>query len=198
MNDRLNEINRRAARNASNALSKLIDKLVKVEIADSSVKSVQNLSMVIPPEEIVAGIYLSVTGDVKGASILIFPEASAFTLSDLLLKRKIGTTRRLTELDKSALMEVGNIVSGNYLTVLSDALGVKTIEHVPRFSMDMFGAIMGQIIANFTEQADKVLVVEIEFTFEPTRLKGYFFLLFRVEELQAILGAGRNFEVKGT
>ena len=188
MQSKLQEINKKAAANASRALSKLIDKLVTVEIAKVEVQDVEKLSPVIESEEIVAGIYLPITGDVKGATLLIFPRETAFVLSDLLVKREPGTTRKLTDLDKSALKELGNIVSGTYFTVLSNQLGIKLIEHTPSFSFDMFGAIINQIITKFVQEPEKALIVEIEFDFKSLTPKGYFILFFRIEELRAILG----------
>lgn len=187
MGSKLKEVNEQAAVNASKALSKLTGRSVEVKIAKVEVKKVEELSPIIGAEEIVAGIYLPVTGDIKGASLLIFPKETAFTLSDLLVKREPGTTRKLTELDESALKEVGNIISGNYFTVLSNMLEIKIVEHIPSFSFDMFGAITSQIIADFAKEAVEALVIEIEFTFEPITLKGYFLLLLRLEEMKVIL-----------
>jgi len=189
MLDKLQEINKKAALNTSRALSKLIDRPVGVEISNATVKKMEKLSPLIDPEDIVAVIYLPITGGLKGASLLIFPKETAFTLSDLLMKREPGTTKKLTELDKSALKEVGNILSGNYFTTLSNMLQVKIIENIPRFSFDMFGAIISQIISNFAQEAEKALIIEIEFTFKPIKLKGYFLLLFRLEEINALLGS---------
>ena len=190
MENKLDEINREAASNASRALSKLIGSQVSVEISKASVKKVEAISPLIDPEEIVAGIYLPITGDVKGASLLIFPKETTFTLSDLLVGRETGTTRKLTELDESALKEVGNIISGTYFTVMSNRLQVKIIEHIPSFSFDMFGAIIEQIITKFAREAKEALIIEIQFVFKPVTLKGYFLILLRIEELRAILGGG--------
>ena len=189
MKNKLLEISKQAALSASRALSKLIGKPAKIEILNVNVKSVEALNPIIEPEEMVAGIYLPVTGTVKGASLLIFPKETAFTLSDLLVRREPGATRKLTELDKSALKEVGNILSGNYFTTFSNMLQVKIIEHIPQFSFDMFGAILSQIISDFAHEAEKALVIEMEFTFKPIRLKGYFLLLLRMDEINAILGS---------
>jgi len=189
MKNKLLEISKQAALSASRALSKLIGKPAKIEILNVNVKSVEALNPIIEPEEMVAGIYLPVTGTVKGASLLIFPKETAFTLSDLLVRREPGATRKLTELDESALKEVGNILSGNYFTTFSNMLQVKIIEHIPQFSFDMFGAILSQIISDFAHEAEKALVIEMEFTFKPIRLKGYFLLLLRMDEINAILGS---------
>ena len=189
MENKLQEVNEQAAANASEALSKLIDRQVEVEISRTEVKKVEDLSPLIGPEEIVAGIYLPVTGDINGAALLIFPKETAFVLSDLLVKRVPGTTHKLTELDKSALKEVGNIISGNYLTILANVLQIKIIEHIPNFSFDMFGAIVSQIITDFAQKTEDALMIEIEFTFKPEILKGYFLLLFEVEQFKAMLGS---------
>jgi len=92
---KLQEINKHAALNASRALSKLIDRPVDVQVSKAGVKKVEELAPIVGPEEIVAGIYLPVTGDIKGAALLIFSEETTFTLCDLLVKREPGTTRRL-------------------------------------------------------------------------------------------------------
>jgi len=170
-------------------LSKLINRPVGIEIPRAEVKRVEELRPLLGLGEIVAGIYLPVTGDIKGAALLVIPKESAFTMSDLLVKRKPGTTRKLTELDESALKEVGNIISGNYLTILSNILQVKVIEHLPSFSFDMFGAIVSQIIVEFARKVDKALVIELEFVFKPEILKGYFILLFEVEQFKALIGS---------
>jgi len=189
MQEKLKEINKQAAMNASMALSKLINRPVGIEIPRAEVKRVEELRPLLGLGEIVAGIYLPVTGDIKGAALLVIPKESAFTMSDLLVKRKPGTTRKLTELDESALKEVGNIISGNYLTILSNILQVKVIEHLPSFSFDMFGAIVSQIIVEFARKVDKALVIELEFVFKPEILKGYFILLFEVEQFKALIGS---------
>lgn len=189
MENKLHQINEQAAASASKALSKLIDREVEVGISKTEVKKVEELSPLIGIEDVVAGIYLPVTGDIKGAALLIFPREAAFTLSDLLVKRPAGTTRKLTELDESALKEVGNIISGNYLTVLANTLQIKVVEHLPNFSFDMFGAIVSQIITEFAQKTEAAMVIEIEFTFKPETLKGYFLLLFNVEQFNAILSS---------
>lgn len=185
MKNKLKEISEKAALNASHAISKLIDRPVGLEISYSETKKVDELSPIIDPEEIVAGIYQPVTGSLKGASLLVFPKETAFALSDLLVKREPGTTRSLSELDKSALKEMGNILSGNYLAVLSDELQAKIIEHIPQFSFDMFGAVVSQVISKFAQEAERALVIEIKFVFKPTTLKGYFLLLFRLDSLSS-------------
>ncbi len=187
---RLEQINKEAALSISRALSKLTDRDVEVSITKAEEKTVEEFSPIIDPEEMVAGIYLPITGPLEGGALLILPKETAFTLSDLLIKRELGTTRMLTELDESALKEVGNIITANYLTVLSNTLEVKIIEHMPHFSFDMFGAIINHITATFAQDHGEMLVIEMEFYFLSKTFKGYFLLLFSLEKFEAVAGGG--------
>ncbi len=192
--DVLKKVSRTAADKASRVLSKLVDKEINIEVFKAEVKKVYKLDPIIGPEEVVAGIYLPVKGDINGASLLIFPKESAFEMSDLLLKRNSGTTRRLSELDKSALKEVGNIISGSYFSILANMLQIKIVEDVPIFSFDMFGAIVSEIITKFVQKADKALVIEVLFTSKSKKVKGYYLLLFELEQFDAILGSLKSLE----
>lgn len=189
MEQKLARMTNEAARSASRALAKLSGEKVNVSVSKTEITKIQRRFPDIEPETIVAGIYLPITGDVKGASLLIFPEKIACTLCDVLVKRKPGTTRKLTELDKSALKEVGNIVCGSFLTVFSNTLKAKLIGDVPSLSLDMFGAVVDVIVTGFAKKVEDVLVIEVRFVFEKADIKGYIALIFELEQMKAIMKA---------
>lgn len=178
-----------AAENASAALSKLSSEKVTVEVTRIEIAKIQTKFLDIEPETIVVGIYLPITGEVKGAALLIFPEKTAYDICDLLVKREPGTTHKFTELDKSALKEAGNIICGSFLTVFANTLKVKIIEHVPEFSLDMFGAVVDVIIAEFAQRAEEAIAIEVRFVFEKASIKGYLTLIFGLQEMKAIIKA---------
>ena len=100
-----------AAQNASKSLSKLTGERVSVEVSKAAIAKVTRVFPGIEAESRVVGIYLPVTGKIKGASLLIFPEKIAYTLCDVLVRREVGMTHQFTMLDESALKEVGNIIT---------------------------------------------------------------------------------------
>jgi chemotaxis protein CheC len=183
----LDKIAKEASMNASLALLKLSGEKVSVEFTKERIGKIQNVFSHVDPESMVAGVYLPITGDIKGASILIFPRKIAYTLCDVLVRRKPGTTRQLSELDKSALKEVGNIICGSLLTVFSNTLKIKIIENIPEFSFDMFGAVVDQVIAQFVQKAEDVLLLELKFGFEHIKIKGHVLLVFGAEEMKVII-----------
>lgn len=187
MKQSLQKINKAAAESASKAMKQLFKEEIELKIPMARVENIRKLKPIISPEEMTVGIYLPISGDVKGAALLVIPRDAAFVLSDILLKREQGSTRKLTRMDKAALKEIGNIICGQYFTVLSNLLGIKIIEHVPNFSYSMFGAIISDIIARFSRVSDEALIVEVNIIFKPKVLKAYFLLLFEPIKLTQLI-----------
>jgi chemotaxis protein CheC len=188
-NQRLIAMTNESAASASKALTMLSGEEITVQVSKTEITRVKKSFTGIDAQAIVAGIYLPITGEAKGAALLIFPEDIAYTICDLLMRREPGTPRKLTELDISALKEVGNILCGSFLTVFSNNLKIKMVENVPQFSFDMFGTLMDVTIGGFTLEAKDALVMEIRFLFEYTKVKGYIILIFGLQDMHAIMRA---------
>lgn len=191
--DALKEVGSIGAGHAARALSKLIGQRIDVNVSIAATVSLTRLPEAVGGrEELVAGVYLPVTGDLEGAVLLVFPQRSVLTLADLLMKREVGAATRLSEMDQSAIKEVGNILSGSCLTALSQFLGVRLVEHIPDLACDMVGALVDSISVKFGQKAEQVLVIVVEMTTEEkVKIIAYFFLLFSLEEAETILKAIR-------
>ncbi len=191
--DALREVGYIGAGHAANALSKLIGQRIDVSVPIAATAPLTQLPETVGSrEELVAGIYLPVTGDLEGSVLLVFPQRSALVLADLLMKREVGTATTLSEINQSALKEVGNILSGNCLTALSKFLGMRLVEHIPDFAHDMVGAVVDSIIVKFGQKAEQALIIVVELTTkEKVKIVAYFFLLFGLKEAETILKAIR-------
>lgn len=191
--DALKEVGYIGAGHAARALSKLIGQRIDVNVSIAATVSLTQLPEAVGGrEELVAGVYLPVTGDLEGAVLLVFPQRSVLTLADLLMKREVGAATRLSEMDQSAIKEVGNILSGSCLTALSQFLGIKLVEHIPDLACDVVGALVDSISVKFGQKAEQVLVIVVEMTTrEKVKIIAYFFLLFSLEEAETILKAIR-------
>ena len=185
----LNEITRQAAENTSRALSEMLHQQVRVQFHEAGIKKITDLCPFLACEDIVSTVLMRVSGDAEGAALLVFPQETVFSMMDFLIGGQTHLPRHLTELGISALKEVGNIVTGAYLTVVSNAVRAKLIEHVPDHSRDMFGAIMSQVTTRFAREAEDVFVVEMEFVLSPKRLKAYFLLLFNKVDSKMVFAA---------
>ena len=57
------------------------------------------------------------------------------------------------------MQEMGNILSGSYLSALSDFTNLKIYPTVPGLSVDMFGAIISIGLIELSHVSDNVIVI---------------------------------------
>ena len=186
----LREITQAAAEHASQALTKLTVKPVTVEILNARVETVAELRQFYKQrDDFVAGVLLPITGDARGESLLVLDQDTVMLLCDVLLKRQSGTTTALSELEESMIKEVGNILTGSYLTVLGNRLQMKFIEHVPTLSCQAFGTVLKQVTDTLIGQSNKVLIMEVQFIVDVVTVKGQLVLFFALEAIDAMIRA---------
>ena len=77
-------------------------------------------------ETIMAGIYLLVEGDITGSIMFLLEEKSARVLVSKLMGMDGIEEGDFTEMEISALKEIGNIITGSYLSSLSQNLCIIT------------------------------------------------------------------------
>ena len=81
----------------------------------------------------------------------------------------------------SAMQELGNILSGSYLSALSDLTGLKIIPTVPSLSVDMVGAIVSFGLIELSHHSDEVIVIDTQIVEEGIEglenIRGHFFLI---------------------
>jgi len=191
--DAFREIGYIGAGHAANALSKMMGSTIDVELTLSSIFPITSLPKAVGNREtLVTGVYLPITGDVKGATLVVFPHKSALLLADLLLKREPGTAKRLDMMEESALKEVGNILAGSCLTALSYLLEIYLLEHVPTLAQGMLGALMDNVAVQLGRKAEQSLIIGLNMTARTdVRIEAFFLLLFTLEEANVILRAIR-------
>ena len=79
------------------------------------------------------------------------------------------------------MQELGNILSGSYLSALSDFTGLKIYPTVPSLSVDMVGAIVSFGLIEVSHYSDEVIVIDTQIREESeegiSSVDGHFFLL---------------------
>ncbi|WP_231705778.1 chemotaxis protein CheC, partial [Effusibacillus lacus] len=137
----LREIGNIGAGHAATALSVLMQKDIEMNVPRVHVVPLNEIDEVIGgAEQLVVGVFLRVEGDFPGSMFLMIKMSSA----KMLLKILFGTEKdsdEFSELEMSALMEIGNILGGSYLSAFSDFTGANLHPSVPALSIDMAGAM---------------------------------------------------------
>ena len=138
-------------------------------------------------EVIMAGIYLGIEGDITGSIMFLLEKQAARHLVNKLMGMEI-TGDEFSEMEFSALKEVGNIITGAYLNSLSGLTNLVIYPSVPDLTVDMAGAILSVPAIQFGELGDKMLLIQTQF-FDEMVLDGYFILIPDLNSYGRILSA---------
>ncbi|HWR61778.1 MAG TPA: chemotaxis protein CheC [Clostridia bacterium] len=185
--DVLKEIGNIGAGNAATALSKMISKRIDMDVPKVNILEFKNVAELVGGAEVeVVGIYFKLTGDITGSIMFLLEKKSAKLLVNLLMS-KTDDTDSIDEMEFSALQEVGNILSGSYLSSLAALTGLRLTVSVPSLAMDMAGAILSVPVILFGQVGDKVMLIETDFNEGTNHVKGNFFLIPDEESFEILL-----------
>lgn len=188
--DVLKEVGNIGAGNAATALSRLLDKPI-----DMAVPKVQMLPFeaiterVGGAENIVLAIFFRVEGDVPGNLFFILSPDAAKKLVHRLAGLEIEDGEGFSEMEWSALSEIGNILAGSYLSSLADFTNLLMTPTVPALSIDMAGAILSYGLLQFGEMGDSALLIDTTFIEGQHEVEGQFFLIPDPESFDKIFAA---------
>ncbi|SNR89353.1 chemotaxis protein CheC [Anaerovirgula multivorans] len=187
--DVLREVGNIGAGNAATALAKMIDKKIDMEVPIVKILDYGDIANTLGGEEsVVAGIYFDVEGDITGNIMFLLDVNSSKTLTGMLMGRE-DYSKDLDEMDRSALQEVGNILSGSYISSLSSLTGLNLLLSIPSLCIDMAGAILSVPAIQFGYVSDKVLLIETKLKDGNDLVKANFFLIPNAETFSTLLNS---------
>ncbi len=187
--DVLREIGNIGAGNATTALAKMLDMKIDMKVPNVQLLEFKDLAAVISSEdEPVMGILLEVESDIAGSMMFFLELDSAHYLVNKLMMRDPDSKEEFTEMDLSALKEIGNIIAGSYLSALSSLTNMTITSSIPYLCIDMAGAILSVPAIEFGKYGDKALLIQTEFGDE-VRINGYFILLPELDSYEKILNS---------
>ena len=118
--DVLREIGNIGAGNATTALASLLGQKVDMSVPQVKLLEFDEIGELVGGEEtVLAGIYLGVEGDIGGNMMFLLSIPSAKYLVSKLMMGMESPGEDFSEMERSALQEVGNIITGSYLNALA-------------------------------------------------------------------------------
>lgn len=175
--DVLKEIGNIGAGNAATALAKLVNQKVDMTVPKVKILDFHEVPEILGgAENEVCGIFFKLEGDLNGSIMFVMDMPSAFAIIDMLMPRDV---HEVDEFTISALKEIGNILSGSYVSSLSTLTQLKILISVPSLAVDMAGAILSVPAIEFGLVGDKILIIENEFLelHAGENARGFFFLI---------------------
>ncbi len=191
--DVLKELGNIGAGNATTALAQMLGGKVDMSVPQVKLLDFNVLGDTVGGEDVImAGIYLQVEGDISGNMMFIQNKVSAAHLINKMMggmfeiKDEEVEKHEFSEMECSAIKEVGNIITGAYLNALSSLTNLTIYPSVPQLAIDMAGALLSVPAVEFGLFADKILLVQTKFS-DDVELDGFFILIPDMESYEKIL-----------
>lgn len=191
--DALRELGNIGAAHAATTLSTMLMTNIDMEVPEISVVDISTIHEHIG-DELSALVIFQITGEVSGGGyvLLHIPKNSVIRLTNAML----GMTeleRDLTEMDKSALLEIGNIMVSAFLDATATLLSIIMLPSPPSMIIDMPHAAFESILAmqEFAE-IDQVVIFRTELRSDQHKISSNLFLLPNKPMLDEILAMLEN------
>jgi chemotaxis protein CheC len=185
--DVLKEIGNIGAGNAMTALSQMLGCKIDMGVPQVELLNFSEVGAAIGGEEqIMVGVFLGVEGDITGSMLFLVEQKSAKALINKVMMGMGDPGEEFTEMELSAMQEVGNIITGAYLNSLSTLTNLKIFPSPPALTVDMAGAILSVPAIEFGIFGDQILMIQSKF-FDEVQIDGYFILVPDMESYKKIL-----------
>lgn len=177
------------------AMANLTHQPVQLSLQEGGLISIKEVhQLVAGSEQASTAIYIPIMGEVTGDIFLFMPQLAAQATADLMIGNPVGTTTMITDFESSALKEMGNITTGVIVTEIANLLKISMMLTVPNLATDMIGALIDQVLIEYGETADELLILRFPFviTKETASIEGSFVLFFDKVSSDLIMKAIKN------
>ncbi len=193
--DALKELANIAAGNAITALGELLSAKKKIELFVSSVEVVEIAD--IPeilggPDSMVFAVKSEVLRELQATNYLLFPfdglSEMLYQISGIdIRKKKVGTLADLDKEEKSAIEEIGNIVTAHYISAISDFLRIKMYKESPQLGFDMLGSLIDSFLIDQSQHLSELVCLHTSMRIEAYKVNGAFLFLPHKNSLKKLV-----------
>ncbi len=158
--DTLREIGSIGTGNAATALSQMLGKEVRITLPEVRIMGYNEaIEWIGGPEAVTAGVLVKMSGDMGGIMLSVQKLELVNIILETMLGQSIQDYEELAELERSALIEIGNIMISAFVTALSGLAGIDVNLTVPAFAVDMQGAILAVPMAEYGGMSDYLMTI---------------------------------------
>jgi len=187
--DSLQEVVNIGASHAATALSKMVYKYIKIGIPIIDVMQLEKTMDSLKEKDVSFGIYIKIENTLPIYCLLLISEKDAYSLINLLFNEiPMKSDEYLSDMYKSALQEVGNIMICSFLDSIAELLQISLTSGPPYITYDEPTAIFDYILIELGKISDEIVMFNIDLQCdEETPFDISMFLLPEPETIQLIL-----------
>lgn len=158
--DALREIGSIGTSHAATSLSSLLGAEIRIPIPEVKILEFNNAVEELGGFETVsAGVISVLSGQVNGIMLALFGLEAINLLLERMMGKKVSDYDEMTEIENSAVIEVGNILISTFVNALSNLTGIKISPSVPQIAIDMQGAMITVPMAAYGNQSDYIMLL---------------------------------------
>lgn len=158
--DTLREIGSIGTGTAATALSEMLNQKIRITLPEVRIMEYNEaIDWIGGPEAITAGVLVRISGQMNGIMLSVQPLEFVNLVLNSMLSEEIKDYEELGELERSALVEVGNIMISTFINALSDLAGITMEMTIPSLTVDMQGAILTVPMAEYGGQTDYLMTI---------------------------------------
>ena len=158
--DALREIGSIGNGNAATALSAMLGEEIRIPVPEVQIlefnEAVERLGGF---ETVSTGVLSRLSGEINGLMLTLFQLDAVNLLLEKMIGKQIKEYSEMTELEYSAVLEVGNILISSFANAVSGLSGVRISVSVPQITTDMQGAIITVPMAAYGNQSDYIMLI---------------------------------------
>lgn len=186
--DVMREIGSIGTSHAATALSKMLQKEIRISIPQVNILGYEEaVGRIGNAEEIVAATLVKMDGDVSGVMLFLFNLDFANTVLEKFLGEEFNGFEAMNEMAYSALTEVGNIIICSYINAFSQLVDVNIELSVPSSTVNMLGGILTVPIVEYGYETDKLMYCNADFVMDGKQLSDWLLMLPDIESLNYIM-----------
>lgn len=192
--DILKEIGNIGAGNAATSLSEMLSKRIDMNIPEVNLLEYNDIVESIGgAENVVVGILVNFEGEINGVILFLLKREFVHLILNSLLETDLKSFEDITEMGISALSEIGNIMISSYVNSISTLADIKINISVPSLNIDMSGALLDTVTAQFTEVSDKVISIKEKYYVQDKDIHSNMLLLPDNKSMEILL---KRFEIE--
>ena len=158
--DTLREIGSIGTGNAATALSQMLNQEVRITLPEVRIMEYNEaIEWIGGPEEVTAGVLVKMSGDVGGIMLSVQKLELVNVVLNTMLGENIDSYENLTELERSAMIEIGNIMISTFINAMSGLADLNIKLTVPAFAVDMQGAILTVPMAEYGGMSNYLMAI---------------------------------------
>jgi chemotaxis protein CheC len=185
---KLRDLSERSIRRAEESLRSLLGDSLRLTLCGIGTPPTSALSTLAEDTACgsMVGLESQITGQGNGRVLILVP----MPMIRRFLRSLLGMPTEaepLTEMEKSAIQEIGNIMASSFLSGLGDLLGRRLFHSVPTVHLENISQLIRDVHTSLHALGAKVLVVQGLLEDVEQRVQGRFFVASEVTALEPIV-----------